>query len=100
MPVKNIIIPRETNKRPVNFKIGKVYKMIAGYHTDEPYYVFIEDAGKDFIQTSIPNKHSLMIKYPSHEWKYHIQRMTCIGQIDNHKIKQLLYQPNLLTHNK
>lgn len=91
---------RKADNKPSDFKINEVYEMSSGYHTSKPYYVLIDDIEDDFIETTIPHKHSLKIMYNSFEWKYHIPRMTYIGVISNPEIKKLLHQPHLLTHNK
>lgn len=63
---------------------GHVVKMSPGYHTNNPYYVEITDIGEDFIETSIPNEHKLLIRKGTVEWDYHIKRMTIVGTVLSH----------------
>lgn len=85
-----------TSKTPSDFKKGEVYKMAVASdsHVKSPYYVVINDVGKNFIVTDIPYKHTVKIKYPSYEWDYHIPRMTLAGNWEEDR--KLLYNQNNL----
>lgn len=91
---------RKADNVPSDFKINEVYKMDAGYHTKKPYYILIEDIGEDFIQTTIPDKHSFKIMQSSYEWKYHIPRMMYMGTIHNDELKKLVYNQHHLPYKK
>ncbi len=82
-----------TDKKPSDFNIGEVYKMAVASrsHVKKPYYVIIKNKNKHSIQTNIPHRHSLIIKYISPEWDYHIPRMTFVGNDD--KSRKLVTDP-------
>jgi len=89
-------IKRIFYKKPHNFKKGEIYKMAVASrsYVKTPYFVIINDVGKNFIETCIPEHHSLKIDYPSGTWDYQIPRMTLVTKEED---KKLLYnQSNLL----
>lgn len=65
-----------------DFKVGQVYKMTVASrsHVKKPYYVQIVMVGEDFIKTSIPGEHSLIIS-KDNNWDYHIPRMRYVGNL-------------------
>lgn len=87
------------NRSPRDFEEGEVYEFSVAErsHVKKPYYVIIEDVGDDFIQTHVPDGHSLKINHNSYEWGYHIPRMRFIG--DDEESRKLIYnQPNIITY--
>lgn len=84
-----------TNKRPLCFKIGQVYRMLPtrASHVTKPYYVIIKDVGVKHIITDIPKEHSLTITYGTATWNYHMNRMEYIG--DDASCKKLILNQDL-----
>lgn len=88
---------RESGKRPYDFRVGEVYQMSPTNcsHVTKPYYVTIKTVTESFIETSIPYRQSLVIKYEDKfTWNYHIARMTYIG--NDKQSERLLYNQKLI----
>ncbi len=76
------------------FIVGEVYKMnvASRSHVTKPYYVIIEEVGKNYIITNIPNEHSLIISKDTN-WDYQVPRMDYVGC--DEESKKLLYNQDL-----
>lgn len=88
------VLPK-TLKTPSDFRIGEVYRMAVAErsHETQPYYIEIKDVEIDFIETNIPERHSLKIYYGSPEWDYRVSRMTYVG--NDKKSRIFLYGQKL-----
>ncbi len=93
---KHIFNTPKSFKKPIDFMIGSIYKMqvASRSHVKNPYYVIISNVGVDFIETDIPNHHSLKINYPSPEWEYHIPRMILMS--NSYENMQLIHKQKIL----
>lgn len=86
---------KEAEKPDHDFKVGQIYQMAPTEysHVKKPYYVLIKRVGANYIKTSIPDEHDLVIEKNTFEWGYHTDRMTLIGTFETHA--HLLYHQPL-----
>ena len=83
--------------KPSDFKEGEIWQfgVASRSHVKKPYYVIIKSVGNDFIETSVPGRHSLKIALGSPEWKYHIPRMKFVSDYSEDKSVLLYNQQSL-----